>query len=170
LLGAFQITMVISTKELLLFREERLYAWLLFIQKAISLKNRWHPVFQRYIDQIRGRVLGFGGDPNKILPSPTGDVPHPKLDHGEDEEHKERRHFTGKVVGLVYDRFGDFDGFRLLTEHGREHSFRACEHEVEALVHRAWIERIVVTIFVEPCDPDWPVSIMLRRAPNPYER
>src|SRR5262249_30699227 len=67
-LGAFQVTIAISTRQLLQRREERLYAWLLFIQKAISQKSRWYPVFTRYLDQIRGRVRGFGGDPDTIEP------------------------------------------------------------------------------------------------------
>jgi hypothetical protein len=170
LLGAFQVTMVISTKELLLRREERLYAWLLWIQKAIPPKNRWYPVFLRYVDLIGGRVTGFGGDPNQILPSPTGDVPHRKHHHGDEDEHRRRHQLTGKVMGLIYDRFGDFEGFLLLTEHGREHSFHAREHEVEDVVDRAWRERILITVFVERHDPSRPVSIILHRAPRPYEQ
>ena len=160
-LGAFQVTIVISTKELLLFPEERLFAWLLFIQKAIPQKSRWYPVFQRYVDQIGGRVRGFGGDPNKILPSPTGDVSRPKPDHEE-----ELRHYTGKVMGLIYDRFGDFDGFTLLTEEGHEQLFRAREHRIEDIADRAWRERIRITVFVEPHKRSYPVAIILREAPR----
>lgn len=41
---------------------------------------------------------------------------------------------SGKVNGIEYDRFGDFEGFALLTEHGEEHLFRATEINVEELV------------------------------------
>jgi hypothetical protein len=34
---------------------------------------------------------------------------------------------------------------------------------VEELVRRAWIERTVISVFVESHDPDWPASIVLRR-------
>ena len=74
-IGAFQIAIVISTKEKLLLSEERLLSWLLWIQKSIHVNNRWYPVLKRYIALIEGRVRGFGGDPGKILPSPIGDVP-----------------------------------------------------------------------------------------------
>ncbi|HJZ76195.1 MAG TPA: sialidase family protein [Vicinamibacterales bacterium] len=163
-LGAFQVTIAISTRQLLQRREERLYAWLLFIQKAISQKSRWYPVFTRYLDQIRGRVRGFGGDPDTIEPSATGDVPRPEP-HGDEHE---RLHLTGKVMGVVYDRFGDFEGFHLLTEDGHEHAFHAREGAIEELVRQAWLERMVVTVFVERSDSSGPISIVLRRAPRPY--
>jgi hypothetical protein len=71
-------------------------------------------------------------------------------------------------VGVVYDRFGDFEGFDLLTEDGHEHAFYAREHAIEAIVRQAWLERMVVTVFVERGDSSRPISIVLRRAPRPY--
>ena len=118
--GAFLVTLVIKNREELLEPEERLLAWLRWIVQTLPQGSRWHPVWQRYLELIAGRVSGFGGDPGKIVPSSTGTVPH----HGKPpyagptEEH--RREFTGKVIGLIHDRFGDFDGFLLLTEHGDE--------------------------------------------------
>ncbi len=61
-------------------------------------------------------------------------------DRGRDEE------FSGQVVAIAYDRFGDFDGFRLVTEKGHEHTSRAVEPESEELVRFAWAERIVVSV------------------------
>ena len=69
--------------------------------------------------------------------------------------------FTGKISGIVYDRFGDFVGFRLDTEDGERH-FHSREHEVEALVQRAWMERILTTVLAEPHDPDRPMKLVLR--------
>src|SRR5258708_1515948 len=83
LLGAFQITIRISTKEHLLFPEERLLAWLKWRLEVTPANHRWYPVLKRYLEQVGGRVLGFGGDPGKILPSPTGPLHHPKPGHGE---------------------------------------------------------------------------------------
>jgi hypothetical protein len=161
-LGAFQVTIPISTKQHLLFREERLYAWLLFIYNAIPQKNRWHLVVRRYLDQIAGRVRGFGGDPGTIEPSATGDVPHKRHDH-------DRHHLTGKIVGVIYDRFGDFEGFHLLSEDGREHTFYAREHAIEAIVRQAWLERMVVAVYFEDRHVKTPVLIELLRAPKPYK-
>jgi hypothetical protein len=114
------------------------------------------------IAALGGRVRGFGGDPDTIEPSATGDVPRPEP-HGDEHE---RLHLTGKVMGVVYDRFGDFEGFHLLTEEGHEHAFHAREGAIEELVRQAWLERMVVTVFVERSDSSGPISIVLRRAPR----
>jgi hypothetical protein len=73
-LGGFQFAIAISTKEQLLLPEERLLAVLRWIAQEMPQRKRWYPVLLRYIDDVAGRVLGFGGDPTKILPSPTGQV------------------------------------------------------------------------------------------------
>jgi hypothetical protein len=162
--GAFQVNIVISTREQLLEPEERLLAWLRFLAGTLPPASRWFPVWQRYLEQIAGRVTGFGGDPGKILPSPTGTVPHhhvPPKDH--------QLEFTGKVTGLVHDRFGDFAGFCLLTGDGREERFDSREHAVERLVTRAWAERQVITVAVLDQQPHVPVTIVVRRAPEPFQ-
>jgi hypothetical protein len=66
-------------------------------------------------------------------------------------------------VSLIYDRFGDFAGFKLLTEYGHEHHFHGREGAVEARVKSAWIERSVISVRVEEHRRDWPTSIVLRR-------
>ena len=109
-----------------------------------------------------GVVIGQPGRPPIVvgLPTPAG-PPGPPPEHPSE--------FTGKVNGIIYDRFGDFEGFILLTESGHERSFRAREHEIEKLVQRAWIERIVITVVVRPSEPHHPTSIVLRRAPEPFQ-
>ena len=164
--GAFQVNIVISTREQLLEPEERLLAWLRFLAGSLPPASRWYPVWQRYLEQIAGRVSGFGGDPGKILPSPTGTVPHHHLPH---KHHDHQLEFTGKVVGLIHDRFGDFEGFYLLTGHGREERLHSREHAIERLVTRAWTERQVITVFVLARDPHVPVTIVVRRAPEPFQ-
>jgi hypothetical protein len=71
--------------------------------------------------------------------------------------------------GLVHDRFGDFERFLLLTEQGREESFRSREHAIERLVTRAWAERQVITVFALSQHPHVPVTIVVRRAPEPFQ-
>ena len=182
--GAFQIAIVISTKERILLSEERLLSWLLWLRKSIPINNRWHPIFKRYIEQVEGRVAGFGGNPGKILPSPIGDVPgwptgggkgghggHDHDHHRHDHHHRdfeflEGHHHTGKVTGVIYGRFGDFEGFILRTLEGHEHHFHGHEPEIEDLVHRAWIERILITVIADEHDRDWPRAIIFRRLPN----
>lgn len=164
-LGAVQLTIPVKTEEALLEPEERLLGIMRWIGEGISAGDRWSPVFERYIAQIADRVEGFGGDPAKMLPSPAGSIPHPPKHGGKRHEHA----FTGKVSGLVYDRFGDFDGFLVRTHDGGEHSFRSREQHIETLVHRAWLERIVITVFVHRDDPRWPASIILRQPPRHIE-
>jgi hypothetical protein len=172
-LGAFQFAIVIKTKEQILFPEERLLAWLRWIQLTLPHSNRWYPVLQRYIDLIGGRVQGFGGNPGTILPSPTGNVPHPPKPHPKpgdhDHDHDRRLEFTGKVIGLFHDRFGDFEGFLLLTERGEERAFKTREHQVAALITKAWQERAVISVFVGQEEPHWPATILVRRAPEPFQ-
>jgi hypothetical protein len=71
-LGVFQLTIPVSTKELLLEPEERFLSILRWIELSIPIQNRWYLVFKRYVEQIGERVSGFGGDPDAIIPSPDG--------------------------------------------------------------------------------------------------
>jgi hypothetical protein len=154
-LGTFQLTIPVKAAETLLVPEERLLAIMRWIDKGIPPCDKWSPVFKRYVSQIAGRVTGFGGDPTKIPRSPTGSIP-------EAATTTHLRGFKGKVTGLVYDSFGDFDGFVLITEHGREEHFRGREHRLEELLRRAWSERISITVIVDPHLHHWPASIILR--------
>lgn len=162
MLGAFQIAMAIKPKSELLVPEEHLLAWLLWIKEKIPSTNRWYPVFNRYVWQISGRISGFGGDPGTIKPSPTGGLVFPQPGEGKGEPERGIC-FTGKVTGVAYDRFGDFEGFTLLTEWGELRRFRGREPRVEQLVRDAWAERTVITICVGPNAPDWPTTIILDR-------
>jgi hypothetical protein len=167
LLGAFQYTITISTKDQLLYPEERLLAWLKWRLSVTPHFNRWYPVLERYLYQTTGRVNGYGGNAGSINPSQNGIIPghgpvkppHHLPKPGQDHA----RGFTGKVIGITYDRFGDFEGFTLLTEHGTEHWFRGHEERIEDLVMMAWRERIVITVYVQQHTHDWPSSIVLRR-------
>ncbi len=162
--GAFQFTITISTKNQILLKEERLLAWLKWRLDVMPHTSRWFPVLTRYLKLISGRVEGFGGNPGAILPSPYGYAPgHPGHTHHPSHHHDQ--HYTGKVIGIAYDRFGDFAGFTLLTEHGHEHHFRGREKEIETLVRQAWLDRFVISVYLEGHHSDWPSRIVLRHAP-----
>jgi hypothetical protein len=156
-LGAFQVTIPVKTKQLLLPREERDLSVLRWIARAIPAGSRWSLVFKRYVEEIAGRVRAFGGDPNTIQPSPTGDGGgHPK--------HENRASYTGKIGALIFDRFGDFEGFLLDAEAG-ERRFLSREKAMAELAERAWRERLRMTVHVVGEEPDRPTSIVVHRPP-----
>ena len=166
-LGAFQLTIPVRTKEVLLLTEERNLSVLRWIGEAIPHHNRWYPVFRRYLKQIAGRVSAFGGDPGQIQPSPTGDgIPKHRPRPGQGPER--RIAFTGKVAGLIFDRCGDFEGFLLDTEDG-ERSFLSREREIEQLVERAWCERLRISVYAERDEPHRPQSIIVREPPVSFD-
>jgi murein tripeptide amidase MpaA len=157
-LGAFQLSIPVKARADLLVTEERELSVLRWIAEAIPHHNRWHPVFRRYLDAVAGRVTAFGGDPTQILPSPTGAGRRPP------RPSEQRIAATGKIAGLVFDRFGDFDGFVLDTEDGERH-FSSREKEVLHLAERAWRERLRLTVWAERHAPHRPVSIVILQPP-----
>jgi hypothetical protein len=161
-LGAFQLTMPVHARETLLRKEERILSVMLWIAEAIPSDSRWHPVFQRYLQEIAGRVTVFGGDPGQIQPSPTGDGKKPPCPAPEDE-----RAVTGKICALIFDHFGDFAGFVLETEHG-EHRFHSREKELEELAERAWKERLRITVHADRNEPHRPRWIVVHQPPAAF--
>jgi hypothetical protein len=164
--GTFQISIPVENKATLLGPEERLLSVLRWIAKRMPLTDRWYPIFQRYLDQVGGRVKALGGDPTTIEPSPSGDggrKPHPP------KGPEDRLCFTGKIAGLIFDRFGDFEGFLLDTEDG-EREFLSREKEIEELAERAWRERLRITVCAERHSPHRPECIIIREPPVPFWR
>ena len=115
------------------------------------------------MELIARRVKLFGGDPGKIPPSPIGAVPAA----GGPGDHHGHEH-TGKVAGLIYDGFGDFEGF-ILETHGGEHRYVSREDEVQALVKRAWSERLRITVFAEPGEPHRAAAVIVREPPASFD-
>ena len=156
--GAFQITITISTKQQLLLPEERRLAIMRWIWEHMPPQKRWYPVLQRYIGDLAGRVQGFGGNPSQIPPSETGQVPglgakkpHPGWE----------KEFTGKIVGIIYDHFGDFEGFVLEDERGGQHRFESRERPMLTVVQRAWDERLRVRVIAERDRENEPRKVIL---------
>lgn len=165
--GAFQLAIPVHAKASLLLREERDLSVLLWIGEAIPHHSRWYLVFRRYLELIKGRVKSFGGDPGQILPSPTGDGRRKHPCHEEHEHEEHRLAFTGKIAGLIFDRFGDFEGFLLDTE-DCERQFFSREKDVETLAERAWRERLRITVWVECHQPHQPQTIIVREPPATF--
>ncbi len=159
--GTFLVKIPVQKESTILPVDENLLAVLKWRLGLIGPGNRWYPVLIRWISYLSSRIKGMGGDPGKIPPSPGGYQP-PSKGHGhpEPKEHC----FTGKVMALFYDRFGDFEGFELKTEHGEEHVFRAVESELDELLYLAWKERFVIAVCAN--HEHEVVSVVLRRAPR----
>jgi hypothetical protein len=155
--GAFQYTIIVKPAGELLYPQERLLAWLKWRIGVTPSSSRWRPVLGRYLSLTEGLVTTLGGDPSKIPPSQTGAVP------GKGQSHVPPHEITGKVVAIDYDRFGDFCGFTILSEHGRERHFHAREPRIEDVAYRAWMERSVITVFAEEHDRHRPAKLTLRR-------
>jgi hypothetical protein len=156
-IGAFQIAIPIIAPEELLPSEERNLAFFRWVLSTVAPTDRWYPVMERYVQQISLRVKAFGGNPDGIGPSPIGHVgPHPPT-HGPPEpfpgpSHGQVAH-TGKIERLIFDRFGDFEGFVLRTDHGAEKQFRSREERLAELARWAWQARLRTTVFAKEHEP-----------------
>jgi hypothetical protein len=165
--GAFELAIPIHTKEVLLEPEERLLSLLRWVQKAIPKQSRWFSVFERYLGYVGDRVIGFGGDPAQVPASPFGDT-ETKPCRPEPCGPEDRTHCTGKVSSLIFDRFGDFEGFVLETDEGHRR-FESRQRDVEILIERAWKERLRVTVIVERDNPQHPASILVLQPPVTFD-
>jgi hypothetical protein len=145
--GTFQIKIPVTTESVLLGTEENALAILKARLQAMSPLYRWYPVLKRYIDYVSGRVNGSGGNAGAVVPSLQG-VPATTTTGHECPSREHSSEHTGKIAGLLFDRFGDFEGFLLDTEAG-EHAFFSRERDVKDLAERAWRERLRITILAE---------------------
>jgi hypothetical protein len=162
-LGSFQFSILVRTKEEILPGIERTVHNLRRVIGTVPVENRWHPVLQRYLRQVMTRVTALGGarpEPTpRLQPGPVPEpVPRPR-------PREETVRLEGKIAGIRYDRFGDFEGFVLDTEDGLREFFSR-EREMETLVGRAWHQRITVLVIAEREKAHQPLSVMFLRAPS----
>jgi hypothetical protein len=135
--GTFQIKIPVSTGETMLLPEENTLAIMKWRLQQMSTFNRWYPVLGRYITYIAARVDGLGGNSEGILPSPNG-VPVRAFEH----------EYTGKVREVIFDCFGDFEGF-VLSDCHHTYIFKTREHGIKEIVLRACHKRLLLSVFVE---------------------
>ena len=151
IIGAFQITIPVTTAAQILPRETRRLAVLRHIGLSIPAANRWRKIWDRLLDQVGDRVRGLGGDPGKVPPSSSGgegpgerpgdggQPGHPPGDDGRPDV------TTGRVSRILYDCFGAFEGFVLDTCTG-PHAFKSCERGIEAVALKACKARLRVSV------------------------
>ena len=151
--GTFKLTIPVSTKALLLAPEERYLAVMKWICQAIPASSRWYLVMQRYLGLIADRVSAMGGNPSTIVASPDGNLPLSLLPITE-------RDFIGKVESMIFDRFGDFDGFTLETMDGTIHRFDCRDPRMAEVINRAWEKRLLIRIVTELTRMHRPKSVI----------
>ena len=144
--GTFQVKIPVSRGGTLLRDEENTLAIMKWRLGQMATTNRWHAVLERYVGYLSARVDGLGGDSTSIEPSPDG-VP---VRDGKRREHR----FTGRVCEVVFDCFGDFEGF-VLRDCRERRAFQSCEPTIRDLVLRACQQRLQLTVYVEEgADPE----------------
>ena len=138
--GTFQIKIPVSTGEVMLFTEENTLAIMKWRLQQMPVSNRWYPVLQRYIGYLAARVDGLGGDSGGIEPSPKGIPPRRPKKCLE-------REYTGKICEVMFDCYGEFEGF-MLSECGEKQTFRTRERGIGEIALRACRERFLVSVYV----------------------
>jgi hypothetical protein len=138
-LGAFRVEVIVRAGEPLLRKLVRQLAVLRYVHQAIPTSDAWYPVFTRYLAQLADQVAGLGVDPSTV-PATADDPGLP----GETSEGN-RGEVTGKVHEVIFDCFGDFEGFVLETCDGHRR-IEAHERGVAEIVLRACRERCTVTV------------------------
>jgi murein tripeptide amidase MpaA len=141
-LGAFRFAVAVQAGRPLLEKLVRNLAVLRYIFEAIPASDSWHPVFARYIDQLGGQVAGLGVDPERVPPSAEDPGLPGEPWHGRPE------HLTGRVREVVFDCFGQLEGFVLETCSGSRR-IETTEAGFEELLLRACRDRLTLTVEVE---------------------
>ena len=116
--------------------------------------NRWQPVLQRYVAYLIARIEGLGGDPNAVPASPDG----APVDAGGTQDVVT---FTGKVVEVIYDCFGHFDGF-VLAECCGNKTFASRARAIAELALRACKDDLLLTVFVSRRDEGCVRKLVIR--------
>jgi hypothetical protein len=153
--GAFDFAIPVGDAASILPGEIRKLSLLKYVFQAMPAKDRWYPVFERYLYEIGERVRGFGADPDSVGPSPhgtgeeePGGGPRPKPgDDGAD--HGGLTCATGKICDVHYDCFGEFQCFTLVDCDGACTVYCASKR-LEKVVLMAWREGTTATVYARP--------------------
>jgi hypothetical protein len=153
-IGAFQLGVPVSTKQDMLAHHLRLLSALRWRADLLRPDSRWYRTFIRYVELIATKVAALGGDPWSVAPSPDGSIEVPGTCHDPDDELNHDRFNdvdspdgrVGKISGLLFDHFGDFEGFVLEDHAGTSQSFFSSEPAIGDLARAAWRERQKVRV------------------------
>jgi hypothetical protein len=152
--GTFIVRIPVSTDEVMLIPEQMTLAVMRWRLANVSPSNRWHPVLERYVQYLVGRLEVIGGDPSKVPasynwhPLAPGRHRHPGGGYGHHHPiHPGHRDdaVCGKVVEVLFDCHGEFEGF-VLAECCSGRLVQSRERSVGELVLRAARERLTVCV------------------------
>jgi hypothetical protein len=160
--GTFQLALKVKTTSETLPIVERNLSILRWIFETIPQDSRWRPVFARYLDALANQITALGGNPAKIPASDSG--LWPKNDYSDGAGC-----IIGKITGLIFDHFGDFEGFILETECEEKFQFFSREKNMQSVAERCWAERLRVTVVPEEQNEHHPGRIILHPAPAPFK-
>jgi hypothetical protein len=156
--GTFKLALKVQPIKDALPAIERNLSLLRWIFSAIPSNSRWYPIFERYLEGVAAQVSTLGGDPATISPSGTG-----TWLGGQGDRHG----IVGKVEGLIFDHFGDFEGFIVETELDERFHFYSREKNLREVVERAWTARLRVTVIAEDVSDRRVRRIVLHQTPQP---
>ncbi|MFA3920962.1 galactose oxidase-like domain-containing protein [Ruegeria sp. 2012CJ15-1] len=163
--GAFDLRIPVDHGPNLLGGESQKLSLLRYIFETMPERDRWYPVFERYLYEIAERVRGFGGNPDNVGPSPhgTGTVPGgdgtdddppnggghgPDTPGGKDDEDS-MACFEGKICKIEYDCFGDPIA-AVLKDCCGTHLRLCISNDLEELVLMVWQDRLRVHAYYRP--------------------
>lgn len=106
--GSFVVRIPVSTGERMRVPEAMTLAIMKWRLAHLSPGNRWAPVLERYIKYCSARLDGVGGDASQVPASLTWVPPLTGEDHG-----PRATQLCGKVVEVLFDCNGEFEGFVL---------------------------------------------------------
>lgn len=127
IIASFQLTIPVSTATAMLPAAQRSFDVLNEIGAIIPAGDRWRPVFDRYLAVLGARLVSLGGRTGRQNGKP--------------------QRLSGKIREIVYDCFGDFEGF-VLDACGTLYAFKSRDHHIWRLVEEAAQRRLLV--IVEP--------------------
>jgi hypothetical protein len=103
-------------------------------------------VVQRYIEYLSAKIDASGGNAGSIAPSPTGT---PIKTIGHPPRPRRYNECTGKVSDVIFDCFGDFEGFVMACCCSDTCVFNSSEKAIGELVLKALSHRWTITVSYE---------------------
>ena len=172
--GAFRLRIPVAKRPALRESEERLLSILRWMLTQKLTRDRNYLTFQRYVELYAERVAELGGDPDRIPASATGTWPGGPGQRGGTRSHQQpgsghhrgRDERWGKVEALIFDHFGDFEGFVLETDEAERLTFFSRQEGIQVLVTEAMGARLRVSVIPESHDPFLVHQILLHQTPE----